>query len=210
MSCRVYLIRHGETGWNTAMKFQGQTDIPLSEHGREQAANLGKRLSTLEIDAFYASDLFRAYETANIIALPHGMPVQKVSGLREINFGVWEGLTAAEIKNLYADEINKWWDNPFSLRIPGGETYDEMVKRSVVAIKEIISRHSNGQIAVVSHGGPIRSILCSVMGIALDKYWRLGLHNGSLSIIDFSGWDYGILTLFNDCSHLTSDDNGIC
>ncbi len=209
MSCRVYLIRHGETEWNNTMKFQGATDIPLSERGRRQAVSLGKRLAALKLDAFYASDLVRARETATIISSRHGMSVETVPGLRELNFGAWEGLTIAEIQKLFANELEQWWENPFSIRIPGGETYNELIERSVNAIKEIIARHSDGRIVVVSHGGPIRSIVGSVLEMDLGKYWRLGLHNGSLSILDFTGWEYGILTLFNDCSHLASNNAGI-
>ncbi|TEB06804.1 Phosphoserine phosphatase 1 [Pelotomaculum schinkii] len=208
MSCRVYLIRHGETEWNNTMKFQGVTDIPLSERGRRQAVSLGKRLAALKLDAFYASDLVRARETATIISSRHGMSIVTVPALRELNFGAWEGLTIAEIKELFAGEIEQWWENPFSIRIPGGETYNELIERSVNAIKEIIARHSDGRIAVVSHGGPIRSIVGSVLEMDLGKYWRLGLHNGSLSILDFTGWEYGILTLFNDCSHLAGNNAG--
>ncbi|MDD4237144.1 MAG: alpha-ribazole phosphatase [Desulfotomaculaceae bacterium] len=210
MSCRVYLIRHGETEWNTTMKFQGRTDIPLSERGRRQAVSLGKRLAALKLDAFYASDLVRAYETATIISSHHGLPIETVPGLRELNFGAWEGLTSTEIKKLFPDEIKQWWENPFSIRIPGGETYNELIERSVKAIKKLVARHSDGQVVVVTHGGAIRSIVCSVLGIDLSKYWQLGLHNGSLSILDFTGWEYGILTLFNDCSHLTGNNAGIC
>ncbi|HBC92134.1 MAG TPA: alpha-ribazole phosphatase [Pelotomaculum sp.] len=208
MSCRVYLIRHGETEWNNTMKFQGATDIPLSERGRRQAVSLGKRLAALKLDAFYASDLVRARETATIISSRHGMSIETIPALRELNFGAWEGLTIAEIQKLFANELEQWWENPFSIRIPGGETYNELIERSVNAIKEIVARHSDGRIAVVSHGGPIRSIVGSVLEMDLGKYWRLGLHNGSLSILDFTGWEYGILTLFNDCSHLAGNNAG--
>jgi alpha-ribazole phosphatase len=205
MSCRLYLIRHGETEWNNTMKFQGSTDIPLSENGRRQSERLGKRLASLKLDAVYTSDLLRAYETATIINSHHNVPLEIVPGLREINFGAWEGLTIAEIKKLFADEITQWWKNPFSIRLPGGETYFELVERSVKAAKNIVARHNDGQVLLVSHGGPIKSIVCSILGIDLSSYWKLGLHNGSLSIIEFTGWDYGILTLFNDCSHLTDN-----
>jgi alpha-ribazole phosphatase/probable phosphoglycerate mutase len=193
------------------MKFQGATDIQLSARGFQQAVSLGKRLAALKPDAFYASDLARAYETAKIISSHHYMPVKKVPGLRELNFGEWEGLTSKEIEKLYTDEVKKWWENPFLIRIPGGETYSELIERSVNAVKEIIERHTDGHIVVISHGGPIRSVVGSVLGMDLSKYWRLGLHNASLSILDFSGgWENGILSLFNDCSHLADSIAGIC
>jgi len=202
MSCRVYFIRHGETEWNALMKFQGQTDVPLSDRGRRQAELLGKRLAGEKFKGFYASDLKRAYETAEIISNHHGLPIETVPELRELNFGAWEGLTNKEISTSFAEELKRWWDKPLSTRIPGGETLGEMVERSVAAIKKIVERHNGENVVVVSHGGAIRSIIGSVLEMDLNKYWRLRLDNACLNIIDFPVWEKGILMLFNDCSHL--------
>lgn len=202
MSCRIYLVRHGETEWNALMKFQGQTDVPLSDKGRRQAELLGKRLAGEKIQGFYASDLRRAYETATILSGFHGLEVKAVPELRELNFGFWEGLTTKEIKASFANELVKWWDSPLSTRIPGGETLGEMVERSVLAVKNIVERHDDGNVVVVTHGGAIRSIVGSILGMDLNKYWRLRLDNACLNIIDFPAWEKGILMLFNDCSHL--------
>lgn len=203
MSCRIYLVRHGQTLWNAQLKFQGQTDIPLSSRGREQARALAKRLASEQYVAFYSSDLIRAMETARILAEPHGLPVQPVPGLREINFGAWEGLTVAEIKFRYAQELQRWWDGPLQTRIPGeGETLSEVVARVTTAVRGIVERHPHEQVVVVCHGGPIRALVGTVLGMDLNKYWRLRLDNACLCILEFSSWDKGILTLFNDCSHL--------
>lgn len=202
MSCRIYLVRHGETEWNALMKFQGQTDVPLSDRGRQQAGLLGERLAGEKFQGFYASDLTRAYETAAIISRHHGLNIETIPELRELNFGAWEGLTNKEIKESFADEVKRWWENPLSTRIPGGETLGEMVERSVVAVKKIVERHNGENVVVVSHGGAIRSIVGSVLGMDLNKYWRLRLDNACLNIIDFPEWEKGILMLFNDCSHL--------
>jgi len=202
--CRVFLVRHGETEWNALMKFQGHTDIPLSRKGRQQAKLLGQRLAQEKIAAFYASDLSRAFETALIISQFHGdgIEVKRVTDLREINFGMWEGLTTKEIKANFTKEVEKWWKNPLAARIPGGETLAEVVERSRKAIKEIISRHVGEKVVVVSHGGVIRSIVGDVLGMDLNQYWRLKIDNASLSILDFSCWEDGVVCLFNDCSHL--------
>lgn len=207
MSCRLYLVRHGETEWNAMLRFQGQTDVPLSDRGRQQAELLGKRLSCERFHRFYASDLQRAYETAKIISEYHGLAIETFPELRELHFGAWEGLTNKEIKNTYADELKRWWENPLSTRIPGGETLGEMVERSVAAIKKIVDRHHGENVVVVSHGGAIRSIVGSVLEMDLNKYWRLRLDNACLNIIDFPEWEKGILMLFNDCSHLKTLDN---
>ncbi|MCL6560770.1 MAG: alpha-ribazole phosphatase [Firmicutes bacterium] len=207
MSCRVYLVRHGETEWNALMKFQGQTDVPLSDRGREQAELLGRRLAGEKFQGFYSSDLKRALETAKIIASPHRQEIKTVPQLRELNFGSWEGLTVQEIKESFGEELKRWWESPLTTRIPGGETLAEMVERNVTALKKIVERHQGENVAVVSHGGSIRSIVASVLGIDLNKYWRLRLDNACLNIIDFPEWEKAILMLFNDCSHLSFSIN---
>lgn len=204
MSCRVYLVRHGETEWNAQMRFQGQTDVPLSSGGVAQAKLLASRLANEEIQAFYASDLLRARETAEILAGPHRMEVQFFPELRELNFGAWEGMTSKEIQEAFTGEITAWWNNPLNTRIPGGETLAEMVERNIIAIKRIVEINNGKKVVVVSHGGSIRSIIASVLGMDINKYWRLRLDNACLNIIDFPEWEKGILMLFNDCSHLNN------
>lgn len=202
MSCRIYLVRHGETEWNASMRYQGHADVPLSDKGRRQAQLLGKRLAEEKFSSFYASDLKRAYETAEIISHFHGLAVETLPELRELNFGLWEGLSAKEIKESFPEVLKQWWEKPLLTRIPGGETLSEMVHRTVTAVKKIVERHSGDNVVIVSHGGVIRSIVGTVLGMDLNKYWRLRQDNACLNIIDFPEWEKGILMLFNDCSHL--------
>lgn len=202
MGCRMLLIRHGETVWNKDAKLQGQTDIPLSEQGIKQAIALSKRLSGRKIEAFYASNLTRAIKTASIVAEPHHRQVIMLPGLQELNFGDWEGLTFKEIQQNYSDLSQTWWSNPLETRIPGGETLNELAERSNQTIKDIVLKHSDQTVAVVAHGGTIRSIVGTVLGIDLNQYWKLRQDNASLSIVYFHAWDKSILELYNDCSHL--------
>jgi alpha-ribazole phosphatase len=210
MSCRVYLVRHGETEWNTIMKAQGHSDVPLSDAGRRQADCLGKRLATEKFKGLYASDLKRARETAAIISKhqQHNCPaIETLPELRELNFGEWEGMTMQEVAALFNDDLKRWWENPVSVRIPGGETMGELADRCLGALKQIVRRHNGGNVLIVTHGGPIRTITASVLEMDLNKYWRLQMDNACLSIIDFPHWEKGILMLFNDCSHLTFTGN---
>lgn len=202
MSCRIYLVRHGETEWNATLRYQGHTDVPLSDQGRRQAELLGRRLATLKFDGFYASDLVRAHETARIISQHHNQEIKTLPELRELNFGSWEGLDINEIKGQYPEEIKKWWEKPLLTKIPGGESLNEMVKRTTAAVKKIVESHQKGRVVLVSHGGVIRSVVGTVLGMDLNKYWRLRQDNACLNIIDFPEWDKGILMLFNDRSHL--------
>lgn len=207
MGCRMYLVRHGETAWNASMRYQGQTDVPLSGKGRQQAELLGKRLADLETEGFYASDLIRAYDTARIISQHHNQEIVILPELRELNFGLWEGMNFNEIKSKYPEEMKLWGDKPLYTRIPGGETIDEMTIRSVNAVKTIVENHNKGNIVLVSHGGVIRSIVGTVLGMDMNNYWRLRLDNACLNIIDFPKPDKGILMLFNDLSHLKLKSN---
>lgn len=205
MNCRVYLIRHGETVWNAEMKFQGHKDVPLSDKGVKQARSLADRLQEQEIAAVYASDLGRAVQTARELALPRGLEINTMPALRELNFGDWEGLTFKEIKKSHHSLLQEWWANPLATRIPGGECLSDLVARVTGAIKEIIAFNNNKQVAVVCHGGPIRALVASVLGMDLNENWRIRQDNAALNIIDFPAWEKGILVLLNDRSHLEND-----
>ncbi len=205
MGCRIYLIRHGETVWNVASKLQGHTNVTLSDNGRRQAEQLGKRLACLKFDQFYASDLARAGETARIIARHHeNRDVLMLRELREMNFGRWEGFSIKEIQGMYPDIIKQWWKTPLQTRLPGGESLGDLVQRVVAVVKNIVENSNGSNVLLVTHGGVIRVIVGSVLGMDLNEHWRLRQDNASLNIIDFPEWNKGILMLFNDCSHLES------
>jgi len=202
MACRLYIVRHGETLWNNTLRYQGHADIPLNEKGVEQAHSLGRRLQKEGFDAFYASDLRRAYHTASIIASYQGGRVQARSALREINFGSWEGLTREEIRLRFAQVAEKWWRAPLTTRLPDGETLQEVVDRAIAEIRRIVDDHPDGKVLVVSHGGTIRACIGYLLGLDLNNYWRLRQDNAALNIIDYQEEKGAILVLFNDTSHL--------
>ncbi len=206
LGCRLYLVRHGETAWNAEMKFQGHSNVPLSDRGREQARLLAKRLSKNKIAAFYASDLQRAYETASILAEPHGLAVEPLSALREMNFGAWEGLTFHEIKEKCGELVECWWNDPLNTCVPDGENLRDLARRVNEAVGWITQRYRDGQeVVVVSHGGPIRVVIATVLGMDLNFYWRLRLDNACLNIIDFRDFNKAVLVLLNDRSHLEKE-----
>lgn len=205
MTCRVFLIRHGETLWNSKMKFQGHVDIPLSDRGIEQARALAGRLADRKISAVYCSDLGRAVETARFIAEPRGLDLITLPALREMHFGRWEGLTFKEIKEEYGDLIRQWWANPLGMRVPGGEGLSDLLSRVVPAVREIVERHPGEQVAVVCHGGPVRCLVGTVLNMDLNKYWKVRQDNAALNILDFTDWESGIVALLNDRSHLPGD-----
>jgi len=202
MSCRILLIRHGETEWNANHRVQGHTDSPLNERGRNQARLLAERLASTKIHSFYSSDLDRAKETAGIVALPHGLPVLTDPRLRELDFGKWEGLKIEEVEAMHPGMMKSWWKNPLDNHFPGTEKLTDLISRCEQIMESIINRHQEETVAVVSHGGTIRSIICTVLGIKHSELWRIYIDNTSISRIDFlPGWK-GVVMVLNDHAHL--------
>jgi alpha-ribazole phosphatase len=201
----VLLVRHGQTVWNHSSRYQGHSDIELSDTGRAQAGQLSRRLATESIQAAYSSDLQRALETARIIAEPHGLTVQALPELREINFGAWEGLTFQEIRERFREIADSWHASPGSVRIPGGETFQELMARSYGAVAGLSKRHDPGTIVIVAHGGTIKSIICALLGMDMNNLFRIQQDNTALNIISFYD-GYGILSLLNDTHHLDNNE----
>ena len=168
----VYLARHGESDWNVERRWQGHTDRPLTDRGREQAGRLAERLGDVELDAIYASDLRRAWETAEAVARPRGLEVVRVPELREVHVGSWSGLTRDECAERFPDAFARWqaggsgWDD--------GESYEAMGERTVAAILRLAAEHPDGAILVVSHGGPIRAVHAHALGVDIATHRRTG------------------------------------
>ena len=148
----MILVRHGQTEWNALQKYQGHTDIALNDLGRSQAQKIADYLRDHEVvEAVYCSDLSRSLETAEIIG--QGLELSPISDVRlkEISFGVWEGLTYTEVYQQYPQEFDYWFQSTRQVKVPGGESFEQVVERSLQALQEIAARH-NGTVVVVSHG----------------------------------------------------------
>jgi broad specificity phosphatase PhoE len=168
----VYLARHGESDWNVERRWQGHADRPLTEHGREQARELATRLADVDLDAVYASDLRRAWETAEAVASPRGLEVVRLPELREVDVGSWSGSTRDECAERFPEAFARWqaggsgWDD--------GESYEAMGERVVSAIRRLAAEHPDGAILVVSHGGPIRAVHAHALGVDIATHRRTG------------------------------------
>lgn len=202
---RLWLVRHGLTEWNAQQRFCGHRDIPLSERGRGQAHWLAERLQEEMISAIYTSDLLRARETAVIIAYQRTPAVQiRVSDAwREIDFGAWEGLTYAQIAEQFKGQLDFFTD-PESYSPPNGESLAHMQQRVKEALAAIADSDDlpAGNVVIVSHGGPLRILLCNLLGMPIQRQWQLRLDHGSLSAIDLlpvhgSSAPQAILALLN-------------
>lgn len=202
---RVILVRHGQTIWNVEAKYQGHSDIALTPSGQEQAKLVAKRLAKEKVAAVYASDLCRAFKTAEIIALKHNLPVTSLPGLREIKFGEWEGLTYGNIYNTWPTIMDKLFTKPDEVQIPGGETFRELKDRASHSIENLVVKHPDETIIVVSHGGTIRTLICAALNIHLNYLWNLKQDNTAVNIIDYYE-NRAIVTLLNDTHHLNEND----
>jgi broad specificity phosphatase PhoE len=170
----VYLARHGESDWNVERRWQGHADRPLTERGREQARELAARLADVDLDAVYASDLRRAWETAEAVASfrGRGLDVVRLPELREVDVGSWSGSTRDECAERFPVAFARWqaggsgWDD--------GESYEAMGERVVSAIRRLAAEHPGGAILVVSHGGPIRAVHAHALGVDIATHRRTG------------------------------------
>lgn len=206
MKTRVFLVRHGATVLSAEDRFAGATNVELSDTGRDQAKTLSRRLASQAITAFYASPLDRTMETARLLAEPHGLPIQPDDGLREINHGVWEGLTRHEAETRFGDMYEKWESDPYNFAPEGGESGLAVTARAMPALLRAVAAHPGGTICIVSHKATIRLMLGAILGFDPRRYRdHLDLNPASLTILDFRDALDARLTVFNDVAHYAED-----
>ena len=182
---KIWFIRHGETEWNRTKRYQGHSDIPLNENGRRQAQETASLLAKEPLSAIYASDLKRAVETAEAIAQTHELRVQQKPELRELHFGLWEGLRYEQIMEKWADELSLMYEHPEKGCAPEGEGFSELAKRAWPALQAIREAHQEEEaIAVVAHGGTIRVLLCLLQEKSLQQLWDVAIEHGQATRID--------------------------
>jgi broad specificity phosphatase PhoE len=201
-SVRLFLIRHGETASNREMRYLGERDEELAESGRAQAEGLAEALRGMPLVAVYASPLCRAEETARRIAGRVGAPLCREPRLREQRFGEWEGMTRAEVIGRGEQarvEMLRWESDPGSAP-PGGESLEVVRERVLACVGELVAGHRGQWIALVSHVGPIKALMCAALGVPLAAARRMFLDPGTLSIVDWG--DPPVVRLFNAQAHL--------
>lgn len=198
---KIILVRHGETLWNKEMRYQGQTDIPLTPAGMVQASQVAQRLAAEPVQAVYSSDLSRAFVTAAHIAAVHALDVSTRRDLREISFGDWEGLTFASIEAAAAKGSRSLFTHPGEVEIPGGESFQQVQRRMVAAVGELRRRHEGETVVIVSHGAAIRTVLCEALGVELNRLWSFRQHNTAVNVLEYLP-EQVLISLVNDAHHL--------
>jgi broad specificity phosphatase PhoE len=200
---RLVFARHGETEFNVAGRWQGQSDSPLTERGLAQARQLALALQDEPLVAVYSSDLGRAARTAEHVAGPHGLSVTTDVRLREIDVGRWVGLNRAQIEQFDAEGLETWASRPASMRLPGGETLAEAQRRALAFFTEAMPAHAGRTVAVVTHGAVGQAILVAAMGLSVEDLWlKERLDNCQISRLEWSPEDGLRLIELSDVRHL--------
>jgi alpha-ribazole phosphatase len=197
----IYIVRHGATDWNESGRIQGHIDPPLNATGRAQARLVGTRLAELGATALYSSDLQRAYQTAQAIGWETGLRVVQKPGLREINFGVWQGLTSPQIRERDPEVYAARRANPYDVAPAGAETWRQFYARALCAVSEILAATEAERLIVVTHSG-----VCTVLGLhaqGLDCTGKrtFDSHNCGIHTIAVAGECWRAV-VFNDVDHL--------
>ncbi len=200
---RIVLVRHGQTAWNREARFRGRADIPLDEFGLKQAEATGRYLAARwPVVAVYASRMRRAMQTAGVIARAHGLTTHPLEGLLDIDFGEFQGCLADEAAQRYPDLYRAWLEVPHTVHFPGGEGLDDVRSRVVAALDEVIARHPGQTVALVSHTIVNRVLLCAVLGLGNERFWRLGQETCAVNVFDAEEDGAFTIVLLNDTCHL--------
>ncbi|MEU9480695.1 bifunctional RNase H/acid phosphatase [Streptomyces sp. NPDC048191] len=199
------LLRHGETPLTPQKRFSGSggTDPSLSEAGREQARRVGEALARRgTIQAVVASPLTRTRETAAIVAARLGLDVTIEEGLRETDFGAWEGLTFGEVRDRHPDDLNAWLADPQAHPTGGGESFAETATRIAATRDKLVAAHAGRTVLLVSHVTPIKTFVRLALGAPPESLFRMELSAASLSAVAYYADGNASVRLFNDTSHL--------
>lgn len=184
---RLFLVRHGETIWHAENRYAGSSDIPLSPRGEEQGQILARWAAAAQLSHLYASPLRRAQETAAAAERATGLTASVDDRLREVSFGIAEGLTAAELQGRFPDVFAAFLADPAQNFFPGGEDSIAAARRARAAVEEIAaSSGPNGRVLLVAHNTLFRLLLCDLLRVPLSRYRTLfpALRNGAVTEIE--------------------------
>ena len=203
---RIVLARHGQTEWNQERRFQGNTDTPLNDAGREQARALARRLSSWPVEIVYSSPLQRALYTASALAEPHGLRPVVLPELCEVDFADWEGRSIPALMKEREDAFARWRADPFFNPPPGAETWEGIRVRLSRAVELILEREQR-RIVVVSHGGIVRALYAVLAGLDPHKVWNMDVSNCAISGVELRQ-GRPCLVFANDDLHVRAGEAG--
>jgi broad specificity phosphatase PhoE len=195
------LLRHGQTILSVQKRYAGTSDVPLTDTGVRQAAAAARRLAAAGIGVIVTSPLQRAARTAAEVAEVTGAPVLTEEGVRETDFGDWEGLTFTEVQQRWPSEMAAWLADP-EVAPPGGESLAEVSKRVTDALHRVLAGRAGQTILIVSHVTPIKTLVAQALLAPPPALYRMHLDVAALCEIDWYADGPAVLRSFNDTSHL--------
>jgi probable phosphoglycerate mutase len=197
----IYLVRHGQTAWNKEEIFRGRTEVPLNGIGMREAELAGGYLKDKEIHVIYSSPLSRAWQTAQKIARSHSLEVQPLDGIIDMSFGRWEGHSLQEIQKNDGELYRQWREEPHLVRIPGGESLDEVRIRTMAALDEVIQKHPGKTLVLITHRVVNKVLICGILGLDNSHFWQIAQDTTAINLIQHRDGKY-VLSLMNETCHL--------
>lgn len=200
MKTRLILIRHGQSVSNLKDKFAGQTDVQLTDLGREQGRITGEFLKNEKIDVVYSSMLTRAYETACYTAMHHNLTVIKDAGVNEVDGGLWENLTYPEIKENFPEQYHIWHTDLGHNFCEQGESVAQVRDRVYAAIERIAKKHEGQTVAIGTHGLALRAFILKVLNLSLDEMQQKTkwASNASVTYVDYEDGKFTLIKYGED------------
>jgi len=198
---RVIIVRHGRTEWNRVERFRGRVDIGLDEVGMKQAEVAAKRIREWPISAIYSSPLRRAMDTAEIIAAPLELNVQPMSGIIDIDYGSWQGLSTEQVVARDDSLYSRWIKSPYEVKFPGGESFTEVRERVASAIGDLIQQHPKETFVLVSHKVICQILILNLLGLDSSHFWQITQDVCAMNLFEVRGGIPSVLFL-NDTCHL--------
>ncbi|MGA7953369.1 MAG: histidine phosphatase family protein [Gloeobacterales cyanobacterium] len=202
---RILLIRHGETDWNRAERFQGQIDIPLNDQGLAQAEKAREFLKNTKLDLAFSSPLSRPLETCKAVLAHHGeIPLTLVNDLQEISHGLWEGKLKAEIEAQFPGALEQWTKTPEVVQMPEGENLQQVWERSLRAWQDLVEKTGDRTALVAAHDAINKAIVAGVLGLSPNSFWTFKQGNGAVTVFDYPDGPQGkpVLAAVNLTTHL--------
>jgi probable phosphoglycerate mutase len=186
---RILLIRHGETDWNRIRRFQGRSDLPLNQKGKDQAHALALALKDESLTAIYSSPLIRTLETARLIKVFHpSIPLFEEEGLVEMNLGEFEGMEAQHWAAEYPDFLRTWQETPASVTMPGGESLQEVQTRAIGTLERITKLYpTESTLLLCSHNFVNLTMLCYALRVPLDRFREMRQETAALNVLYMQG-----------------------
>lgn len=196
------LLRHGQTPMSVQKRYAGRSDVPLTDAGVQQAAASAKRLASAGLGVIVTSPLLRTVQTAQEVAAVTGAAVVTDDGFRETDFGAWEGLTFAEVRERWPAELAAWLADP-EVAPPGGESFTDVSARVTAALHRVLAARAGQRVLIVSHVTPIKTLVAAALLAPPPALYRMHLDVAALSEIDWYADGPAVLRSFNDTSHLS-------